>query len=58
MTYESSPFSLSNHFGLTEKHWFQNEFVCISNSGITFIDKRLKNRLQLILIVHKEHLES
>ena len=41
-----------------EKHWFQNEFVYISNSVIMLIDKRPKNRLLLISIVHRKHLES
>ena len=44
---------------LTEKCSFQNDdFFCISNSVITLVDRRPKNRLQLILIVHKKYLES
>ena len=33
-------------------------WICISNSVITLVDKRPKNRLQLTLIVHKKYLES
>ena len=35
-----------------------SEWICINNSVITLVDKRPKNRLQLILIVHKKYPES
>ena len=35
-----------------------SEWICLSNSVITLVDKRPKNRLQLILIVHGKYLES
>ena len=35
-----------------------SEWICINNSVITLVDKRPKNRLQLILIVHGKYLES
>ena len=35
-----------------------SEWICISNSVITLVDKRPKNRLQLILIIHKKYPES
>ena len=47
---------LSNHFGWQKNIGFRMN--CISNSVITLVDKRPKNRLQLILIVHKKYLES
>ena len=35
-----------------------SEWICINNSVITLVEKRPKNRLQLILIVHKKYPES
>ena len=35
-----------------------SELIFLNNRVITLVDKRPKNRLQLILIVHKKHLES
>ena len=34
------------------------EWICINNSVITLVDKRPKDRLQLILIVYKKYLKS
>ena len=50
-------FSLSQ-ITLVNKKMLVSEWICISNSVITLVDKRPKNRLQLILIVHKKYLES
>ena len=48
---------LSNHLALGwQKHI--GFLICINNSVITLVDKRPKNRLQLILIVHKKYMES
>ena len=35
-----------------------SEWICLSNSVITLVDKRSENRVQLILIVRKKDLES
>ena len=43
---------------LVDRKILVSEWICISNSVITLVDKRPKNRLQLILIVHKKYLES
>ena len=40
-----------------KKYWFQNEFVYAIVS-VNLVDERPPNRLQLILIVHKEYIES
>ena len=50
-------FSLS-HITLLDRKILVSELICLSNNVITLVDKRPKNRLQLILIVHKEYLES
>ena len=55
---QSSLFSLSQ---VTLVDWtiFVLEWLfCISNGVITLVDRRPKNRLQLIFIVHKKYLES
>ena len=54
-TYESSLFSLSQ---ITDKKILVSEWICIGKSVITLVDKRPKNRLQLILIIHKKYIES
>ena len=46
---------LSNHLGWQKNIGF---LICINNSVITLVDKRPKNRLQLIIIVHKKYMES
>ena len=49
-------FSLSNQFSWQKI--LVSEWICIGNGVITSVDKRPKNRLQLILIIHKKYLES
>ena len=43
---------------LVDRKILVSEWICINNSVITLVDKRPKNRLQLILIVHKKYPES
>ena len=43
---------------LVDRKILVSEWICISNSVITLVDKRPKNRLQLILIVHKKYIAS
>ena len=43
---------------LVDKKILVSEWIFISNSVITLVDKRPKNRLQFILIVHKKYLEN
>lgn len=50
-------FSLSQ-ITLVDSKILVSELICLSNSVIMLVDKRAKNRLQLILIVNKKHLES
>ena len=50
-------FSLSQITLVDEKN-LVSEWICIGNSVVTLVDKRPKNRLQLILIIHKKYLES
>ena len=50
-------FSLSQ-ITLVDKKILVSERICIGNCVITLVDKWPKNRLQLILIVHKKYLES
>ena len=50
-------FSLSQ-ITLIDKKIEVSEWICVNNSVITMVDKRPKNRLELILIVRKKYLES
>ena len=50
--------SFLSQITLVERQILVSEWICISNSVITLIDKRPKNRLQLILIVHNKYQES
>ena len=50
-------FSLSQ-ITLVDKKILVSEWIFISNSVITLVDKRPKNRLQFISIVHKKYLEN
>ena len=50
-------FSLSQ-ITLVDKKILVSQWICIGNSVITLVEKRPKNRLQLILIIHKKYLES
>ena len=43
---------------LVDRKILVSELIWINNSVITLVEKRPKNRLQLILIVHKKYLES
>ena len=43
---------------LVDRKILVSEWIFTNNSVITLIDKRPKNLLQLILIVHKKYLES
>ena len=49
-------FSLSQ-ITLVDRKVLVSEWTCVRNSVITTVDKRPKNRLQLILIVYKKYLE-
>ena len=50
-------FSLSQ-ITLVDRKTLVSELICLSNGVTTLVDKRPKNRMQLILIVHKKYLES
>ena len=50
--------SFLSQITLVERQILVSEWICISNSVITLVDKRPKNRLQLILIVHNKYQES
>ena len=50
-------FSLSQ-ITLVDRKILVSEWICLSNSVITLVDKRSENRVQLILIVRKKDLES
>ena len=50
-------FSLSQ-ITLVDEVILVSEWICIRNSVITLVDKRPKNRLQFILIIHKKYPES
>ena len=50
-------FSLSQ-ITLIDRKILVSEWICMSNSAIMLVDKQPKNRLQLILIVHKKYIES
>ena len=47
-----------SQINLVDKKILVSEWICIGNGVITSVDKRPKNRLQLILIIHKKYLES
>ena len=55
---QSSLFSLSQVTLVDWKIFVLEWLFCISNGVITLVDRRPKNRLQLIFIVHKKYLES
>ena len=55
---QSSLFSLSQVTLVDWKFFVLEWLFCISNGVITLVDRRPKNRLQLIFIVHKKYLES
>ena len=50
--------SFLSQITLVDRQILVSEWICISNSVITLVDKRPKNRLQLILIVHNKYQES
>ena len=50
-------FSLSQ-ITLVDRKTLVSELICLSNGVTTLVDKRPKNRMQLILIVHRKYLES
>ena len=55
---QSSLFSLSQVTLVDWKIFVLEWLFCVSNGVITLVDRRPKNRLQLIFIVHKKYLES
>ena len=59
VTNQNNPlFSLSQVTLVDWKIFVLEWLFCISNGVITLVDRRPKNRLQLIFIVHKKYLES
>ena len=53
-----NPLFFLSQITLVDKKMLVSEWICISNSIIKLVEKRPKNRLQLILIVHRKYLES
>ena len=59
VTNQNNPlFSLSQVTLVDWKIFVLEWLFCIINGVITLVDRRPKNRLQLIFIVHKKYLES
>ena len=48
-----NPLLYLSQITLVDRKILVSELICISNSVITLVDKRPKNRLQLILIIRK-----